>query len=168
MFAYGGKILRVNLSDRKVTTKDLDEGLIRNYIGGRGFASRILYDELKPGIDPLGAENKIVFASGPLAGLFVPASGKTTLASKSPATNSYGDSNVGGHLAPEIKYAGYDVIIIEGKANKPSYIYILSILPGILIITKIYLSGMGRFYLPDQAGIVIQHHTKTLIPDSSI
>jgi aldehyde:ferredoxin oxidoreductase len=124
MFGYGGKILRVNLSTGKISTESLPDKLIRNYIGGRGFAAKILYDELKPGIDPLGPDNKVVLASGPLSGLFLPAGGKLTFASKSPATNSYGDSNVGGHLAAEIKYAGYDVIIIEGVSNKPVYLYI--------------------------------------------
>ncbi|MFH1230117.1 MAG: aldehyde ferredoxin oxidoreductase family protein [Planctomycetota bacterium] len=124
MFAYAGKILRVNLSDSKITTEPLSEKLISDYVGGRGFTARILYDELKPGIDPLGPENKLVVASGPLCGLFLPAGGKLTFASKSPATNSYGDSNVGGHLAAELKYAGYDVIIIEGVSAKPVYLYI--------------------------------------------
>ncbi|MEK7448298.1 MAG: aldehyde ferredoxin oxidoreductase family protein [Planctomycetota bacterium] len=124
MFAYGGKVLRINLSTGQITVKNLDEKLVRDYLGGRGFAARILYDELKPGLDPLGPDNKIVVASGPLSGLFVPGAGKITFAAKSPATNSYGDSNMGGMLAAEIKYAGYDVLIIEGKANRPSYIYI--------------------------------------------
>jgi len=124
MFGYGGKILRVNLSNDKISTEPLSDKLIKGYIGGRGFAARILYDELKPGIDPLGPDNKVVVASGPLSGLFLPAGGKLTFASKSPATNSYGDSNVGGHLAAEIKYAGYDVIIIEGASSKPVYLYI--------------------------------------------
>ncbi|MCK5579159.1 MAG: aldehyde ferredoxin oxidoreductase, partial [Planctomycetes bacterium] len=124
MFAYGGKILRINLSKGKITTENLSEDLIKNYVGGRGFAARLLYDELKPGVDPLSPDNKLLIASGPLSGLFIPGAGKTTFASKSPATGSYGDSNVGGMLAPEIKYAGYDVIILEGRAAQPSYIYI--------------------------------------------
>ena len=124
MFGYGGKILRINLSTNKISSEPLPEKLIRDYIGGRGFAARILYDEIKPGIDPLGPDNKVLIASGPLSGLFLPAGGKITFASKSPATNSYGDSNMGGHLAAEIKYAGYDVIIIEGASAKPVFIYI--------------------------------------------
>ncbi len=124
MFAYGGKILRVNLSNGKITKEPLSEELIKNYLGGRGFAAKILYDELKPGIDPLGPDNKLIMASGPLAGLFLPSGGKVTFATKSPATNSYGDSNSGGHLASEMKYAGYDTIIIEGKSAKPVYLFI--------------------------------------------
>ncbi|MEW6026069.1 MAG: aldehyde ferredoxin oxidoreductase family protein [Planctomycetota bacterium] len=124
MFGYGGKILRVNLSTGRISSEPLPEKLAREYLGGRGFAARILYDEIKPGIDPLGPENKMLIASGPLSGLFLPAGGKITFAAKSPATNSYGDSNMGGHLAAEIKYAGYDIIIIEGISSKPVYIYI--------------------------------------------
>ena len=124
MFGYGGKILRVNLSDGRIVISPLPEKLAKEYLGGRGFTARILYDELKPGIEPFSIDNKVVIASGPLCGIFLPAGGKLTFASKSPATNSYGDSNVGGHLAAEMKYAGYDVIIIEGKAKDPSYIYI--------------------------------------------
>ncbi|MFH0888663.1 MAG: aldehyde ferredoxin oxidoreductase family protein [Planctomycetota bacterium] len=124
MFGYAGKILRVNLSNGKISTEPLPDKLIKDYIGGRGFAAKILSDELKPGIDPLGPDNKVIVASGPLAGLFLPAGGKITFASKSPATNSYGDSNMGGHLAAELKYAGYDVIIIEGVSAKQVYLYI--------------------------------------------
>ncbi|MBI4833836.1 MAG: aldehyde ferredoxin oxidoreductase family protein [Planctomycetes bacterium] len=124
MLGYGGNILRINLSNGQITKSPTPEKLIKEYIGGRGFAAKILYDELKPGIDPFGPDNKVVIASGPLSGLFVPGAGKITFASKSPATNSYGDSNMGGHLAAEIKYAGYDVIILEGTAPNPSYIYI--------------------------------------------
>lgn len=124
MFAYAGKVLRVNLSSGKILIEPLSEKLINDYIGGRGFTARVLYDELKPGIDPLGPENKLIAASGPLAGLFLPAGGKLTFAAKSPATNTYGDSNVGGHLAAEMKYAGYDMIIVEGASPIPVYLYI--------------------------------------------
>jgi len=126
MFAYAGKILRINLTNGKITTEPLSEKLINDYVGGRGFAAKILYDELKPGIDPLGPENKLVMASGPLAGLFLPAGGKLTFAAKSPATNSYGDSNVGGHLAAEMKFAGYDMMIFEGASPKPVFLYVFN------------------------------------------
>ncbi|MBI5360457.1 MAG: aldehyde ferredoxin oxidoreductase family protein [Planctomycetes bacterium] len=126
MFAYGGNILRINLTTGKYALEPVSEKLAREYLGGRGFTAKILYDELKRGIDPLGPENKVVMASGPLAGLCIPAGGKTTFASKSPATGGYGDSNVGGHLASELKYAGYDAIIIEGASPKPVFIYILN------------------------------------------
>jgi len=124
MNGYMGKILRINLTTGEIKKEDLPEDLVKNYLGGRGFAAKILFDELKPGTDPFGPDNKVIVSAGPLTGVFVPGTGKVTFASKSPATNSYGDSNMGGHFGPELKYAGYDTIIIEGKSDKPVYLYI--------------------------------------------
>lgn len=124
MDGFAGNILRINLTTRAVRVEPLTAEMARDYLGGRGFAARILYDEIPAGADPLGPENKVVLASGPLSGVLVPAAGKITLAAKSPATGGWGDSNMGGHLAAEIRYAGYDAIIVEGAAAKPSYIYI--------------------------------------------
>ncbi len=124
MNGYGGKILRVNLSKNSTASKPLDLEFAKAWLGGRGFVAKILYDEVKPGTEPFGENNKVVIAAGPLSGVFLPAGAKTTFASKSPATGGYGDSNMGGHFAPEMKYAGYDVIIIEGIASKPKYLFI--------------------------------------------
>jgi len=121
---YAGQILRVDLSTGNISTEPLPESLARDYIGGRGFIAKILYDELSPDVEPLSPENKLVIASGPLSGLLLPSSGKLHMGTKSPATGGYGDSNVGGHLAPELKYAGYDVVIIEGAAESPCYLLI--------------------------------------------
>ena len=121
---YAGKILRIDLTAGTVKAEELRPQLVRDYLGARGFAARILYDEVPAGADPLGPDNKVVIASGPLSGTFVPAAGKITFAAKSPATGGYGDSNMGGHLAAEIKYAGYDAIVLEGVASKPSYVYV--------------------------------------------
>jgi len=121
---YAGRLLYVDLGSGATRTAPLPRALAEGYLGGRGFAARILYDEVPPGADPLGSQNKVVVASGPLAGLFVPGAGKATFAAKSPLTGSYGDSNVGGHLAEELKYAGYDAIIIEGMAKAPVYLYV--------------------------------------------
>jgi len=124
MNGYAGKILRIDLASGDFSTEPLPPELIRDYLGGRGFAARILYDEIPTGADPLGPDNRIVIAAGPLSGLFVPAAGKTTFAARSPATGGWGDSNIGGHLASEMKYAGYDAIILQGIAPRPSYVYI--------------------------------------------
>ncbi|MFH1453925.1 MAG: aldehyde ferredoxin oxidoreductase family protein [Armatimonadota bacterium] len=124
MKGYMNNILRINLSKNEIKKEPLSEELVKEYLGGRGFAAKILFDELKPGTDPMGPDNKVVVAAGPLTGVFVPGTGKVTFAAKSPATNSYGDSNMGGHFGPELKYAGYDAIIIEGKSKDPVYIYI--------------------------------------------
>ncbi|HEM62645.1 MAG TPA: aldehyde ferredoxin oxidoreductase, partial [Chloroflexi bacterium] len=121
---YGGQVLRVNLTTGTIEKSDLDPDLARDYLGGRGFAAKILYTELEKGIDPLGEQNKVIVAAGPLSGLAIPGAGKTTFAAKSPATGSYGDSNVGGMLSAEMKYAGYDLIIGEGVSPKPVYLFI--------------------------------------------
>ncbi len=123
MKGYAGKILRVDLTSGRFRTEPVDETMARDYLGGRGFAARLIYDEVK-GADPLGPDNKLVLASGPLAGVFMPAGAKATFAAKSPATGIYGDANIGGHLAAELKYAGYDAIIFEGRAPAPVYLYI--------------------------------------------
>lgn len=124
MNGYGGQILRVNLTNLQFSTEPLAEEMAREWIGQRGFIAKLLWDELKPGIDPLGPDNKLVMSTGPLAGTLVPAGGKISFGAKSPATGIYGESCMGGHLAAEMKYAGYDAIVIEGSSNKPCYIYI--------------------------------------------
>jgi len=121
---YGGRVLRVDLTRGRVEKTELDPELARDYLGGRGFAARVLYSELEKGIDPLGEANKLVAAAGPISGLLIPGAGKTTFAAKSPATGGYADSNVGGLFSAEMKYAGYDLIIVEGVSPEPVYIYI--------------------------------------------
>jgi len=124
LYGYAGRMLRVDLTSGKVSVEPTPEDLARNYLGGRGFVARLLWDELRPGIDPLSPENKVVMASGPLSGVFLPGSGKIEFGTKSPQTGIYGEGNMGGHLAGELKFAGYDAVIFEGAAAKPSYIYI--------------------------------------------
>jgi aldehyde:ferredoxin oxidoreductase len=119
MYGWNGKFLYVNLSKSKAFAKPYDAIFARNFLGGRGFAAKILWDELKPGIDPLSPENKLVFAVGPLTGFALPSSGKMVVASKSPLTGGYGDGNVGTYAALQIRKAGYDAVIVEGKAKKP-------------------------------------------------
>jgi len=121
---YGGQVLRVNLTDGTTRTSELDPELARDYLGGRGFAAKILYSELEKGADPLGEGNKLIAAAGPLSGLLIPGAGKTTFAAKSPATGGYADSNVGGLFSAEMKYAGYDLIILEGVSPEPVYLFI--------------------------------------------
>jgi aldehyde:ferredoxin oxidoreductase len=94
------------------------------YIGSKGLAIKYLYEELKPGIDPLGPENKLMFTNGPFTGTPVPCSGKLSVAAKSPATGTINDCSIGGHAGIQIKYAGYDAIIFEGKLKEPGYVLI--------------------------------------------
>ncbi len=124
MFGWGGRILRIDLSKGRFIVQSLDPSLAQNYIGGRGFAVKTLWDELPPGIDPLSPLNKLILAVGPLTALPIPNSGKLLVASKSPLTNGYGDGNIGTWLAIHMRRAGIDMVIIEGKAEKPTYLYI--------------------------------------------
>ena len=122
--AYMDKVLRINLTTGKSTTESLNKDWAREYLGGKGLSIKYLYEELKPGIDPLSADNKLILMTGPITGTLVPNSGKLAIASKSPATGTILDCSIGGHFAHELKFAGYDAVIIEGKADKPVYLYI--------------------------------------------
>jgi aldehyde:ferredoxin oxidoreductase len=119
MFGWNGKFLRVNLSKNKAVAEEYGASIAKNFLGGRGFAAKILWDELKPGIDPLSPENKLVFATGPLTGFALPSSGKLVVAAKSPLTGGYGDGNIGTHAAVQMRKAGYDAVIFEDRAKKP-------------------------------------------------
>ncbi|MEJ2729035.1 MAG: aldehyde ferredoxin oxidoreductase family protein [Deltaproteobacteria bacterium] len=121
---YAGSILRVDLSSGEVSKTPLPGELVDNYIGGRGFVAKLLYDELPPDTDPYSAENIFLAATGPLSGYFLPASGKVHFGTKSPATGGYADSNMGGHFGPTLKYAGYDVLVLTGRSATPSYVFI--------------------------------------------
>ena len=124
MYGYAGVILRVDLSNATVRKEPLSEWLAENFIGGRGFVAKMLYDEIPSGTGAFDPENMLIAATGPLTGHFLPASGKTHFGTKSPATGGYADSNMGGHFGPQMKYAGYDVLVITGKAERPSYLFI--------------------------------------------
>ncbi|MBX5328120.1 MAG: aldehyde ferredoxin oxidoreductase family protein [Candidatus Bathyarchaeota archaeon] len=119
MFGWTGTFLQVNLSKGKAVANRYEASLAKSFLGGRGFAVKILWDKLKPEIDPFSPENLLVFAAGPLTGLSLPSSGKLIVAAKSPLTGGYGDGNVGTLAAVQMRKAGYDAVIIEGKANKP-------------------------------------------------
>jgi aldehyde:ferredoxin oxidoreductase len=116
---YAGKILEIDLSSEATVRSDLDEKMVAHYMGGKGFGAKILYEQLAPRIDPLSPENILVFATGPLTGTLVPASGRFEVCTKSPATNLWLDSNCGGFFGTELKFAGYDMLIIRGKAQNP-------------------------------------------------
>ena len=124
MYGYAGAILRIDLSNATVRKEPLPDSLVKNFIGGRGFVAKLLYDEIVPGIQPFDPQNMLIAATGPLTGHFLPASGKTHFGTKSPATGGYADSNMGGHFGPQMKYAGYDVLVITGQAESPSYLFI--------------------------------------------
>ena len=126
MNGWTGNLLRINLTTGSVKKESFTEEFARSWIGGRGFALKILWDELKPGIDALGPENKLVVALGPIAGIPAPNTGKTVVAAKSPLTGGYGDGNLGTRVTVELRKAGYDGLIIEGQALSPVYINIVN------------------------------------------
>jgi aldehyde:ferredoxin oxidoreductase len=124
MDGWTGQILRVNLTSRTSRIETFSEEFAYTWIGGRGFAVKILYDELAPGIDPLGPDNKLVVAVGPISGIPAPNTGKTIVAAKSPATGGYGDGNLGTRVTDQLRKAGYDALIVEGRADRPTLLSI--------------------------------------------
>ena len=121
---YTGKLLRVNLTSGKIKEESMKEEWAEKYLGGAGIASRILYDELKPGIDPLGPKNKTLIMTGPVNGTIIPTASRVGAYCKSPLTGSFFHGTAGGHIGAELKYAGWDGIIIEGRASVPVYLWI--------------------------------------------
>jgi len=119
-----GKLLEIDLTRGRIERKELDKQLVREYIGGRGFVAKLLYDYMSPERDILSPSSPLVFATGPLSGV-APCSGRLTIGARSPLTETHGDSNVGGGFASELKAAGYEVIVLTGKAEKPAYIQIV-------------------------------------------
>jgi aldehyde:ferredoxin oxidoreductase len=121
---YTGKILRIDLTKREVKISNLERDLATGFLGGRGFNSKGLYDEVPAGTDPLGPDNKLFISTGPLVGTTFPTASRFNISAKSPQTGILGDSNAGGHLAPEIKFAGYDQIVLEGRSREHVYVFV--------------------------------------------
>lgn len=119
-----GKILRIDLTERSFREEALKEALLSKYIGGSGLAAKILYDETSVETDPLGPENLLIFMTGPLTGTKVPLSGRHHVVMRSPLTGIFGESDVGGTWGTELKRAGYDGVVVKGRAEKPVYVWI--------------------------------------------
>ncbi len=124
MQGYAGRILRVDLTTGQTRAEPLEEARARKHLGGRGLGAQVLFDEMSPGADPLGPENRLVMAMGPLAGTNAPGSGRFAVVAKSPLTGVFGEAYTGGFFAHELKFAGYDGIVVEGKADKPVYVHV--------------------------------------------
>ncbi|MCL2324798.1 MAG: aldehyde ferredoxin oxidoreductase family protein [Actinomycetia bacterium] len=122
MKCYNGKILRVDLTSGTVAPEPLNEDLARKYIGGRGLGTKMLMDEIDPQVDPLSPGNKLIVMPGPLSGANVSTGNRYMVITKSPLNNMIASSNSGGHFGAWLKFAGYDGIIIEGKAANPVYL----------------------------------------------
>ncbi len=119
-----GKLLRINLTTEECREEEIAPEQWESFIGGRGLGAYYLTKEVPPNVGPLSPENKLIFMNGPLAGTLIPGNNKICVTFKSPLTNTYSNSLCGGHWGPELKFAGFDGLIIEGKAKKPVYITI--------------------------------------------
>ncbi len=126
LYGLMGKILRVDLSERKIWEEDIREDWARKYLGGAGLATRHLYDEVPKGIDPLGPDNLLIFMTGPLAGTASASARRYSIVAKSPLTGIWGHGNSGGSFGPALKRSGYDGIIFKGISPEPVYLTIES------------------------------------------
>ena len=144
---YAGNILRIDLNHLKTSEMDYPEELRKNFLGGRGVAAYLYYQEMPAKFDPLSSDNKIIFMTGPLTGMPVLASTKMNLATRSPDTGYYLCSNSSGNFGPYLKFAGYDGLILEGKSPSPVSIIIgddgVKSLSSVLSETKITNLNLG-------------------------
>ncbi|MBA1335650.1 MAG: Tungsten-containing aldehyde:ferredoxin oxidoreductase [Firmicutes bacterium] len=124
MFGFVGTLIRVNLTEGTIKKEALNLNDARAYIGARGLGTKIMMDEVDPKVDPFSPDNKLIFMTGPLTGTFASSAGRYEVIAKAPLTGTIGASNSGGHFGPELKFAGYDGIIFEGKSKKPVYLWI--------------------------------------------
>jgi len=123
-FGYAGGMLWVDLTDQTVRREPLDMELARDYLGGMGMNGRLAYDLIKPGIDPLSSDNVLLYSTGPFVGTLIPGAVRTNIMAKSPLTGFIGISGGGISIGHMLKYAGYDQLIITGRAEKPVYLVI--------------------------------------------
>lgn len=128
MFNYGGyagRLLYINLSTKEIRIEKLCKEFAEDYIGGNGFGAKLLFDMVPAGVDPLGPDNVLIFTVGPLQGTGLPAvSSRSAIITKSPLTGFFIDSYFGGQFGAELKYAGYDALVISGKSPNPVYIWV--------------------------------------------
>jgi len=122
LFGYNGRILRVNLSERDISIEEPPIDYYQRYLGGRGFIAPILLQEMPAKADPLGPDNKLVFALGPFAGMPFPGSARNSAGAKSPLTFAFGEAEAGGFWGAELKRAGFDAIVVSGVSNSPVYL----------------------------------------------
>ena len=146
---YGGRILRIDLTEQRFQIESLDKAWIRSVIGGRAANTKRLFEELDTDCDPLGPDNILLFGVGPLTGSLLPASAYYTVSAKSPFTGIWGDSAAGGQFAAEMKLTGFDQIVLTGQAESLLY----------LLVTE---SGVEFVSCPEYAGKTIVETTQTL------
>jgi len=125
MDGYMGRVLRVDLTARRVWDEPLDKELARAFVGGSGLAARLLYDLVDADTDPLGPENPLILMTGPLVGTSMPSAGRLAVCALSPLTGIWGESNTGGFVGPQLRFAGYDGVVITGRADRPVWLSIV-------------------------------------------
>jgi aldehyde:ferredoxin oxidoreductase len=145
---YMGKYLEIDLSKERIKDFSLDMSLAEKYIGGKGLGAKLLYDNLNAGVGPLSPENIILFMTGPLSGTSVQTSGRWCIVTKSPQTGIFNDSHIGGRFGYKIKRAGFDFLIIRGKADSPSYVLVSD--ESVDILKADDLWGLGTFETEDK------------------
>ena len=123
-YGWAGHILRVDLTRGSVTKEPLNRDWAEEYIGGRGLAARYLYEEMDPSVSALGPDNKLIMATGPLTGTNASCGSRYMVVTKGPLTGAITTSNSGGHWGPELKFAGYDMVIVEGRSDRPCYLLV--------------------------------------------
>lgn len=124
MYGYAGKMMQVNLTESNIMIETLKKGFTSQYLGGKGFGVKILIEKTTPKTGPYDPANLLIFATGPVNGTTLSGAAKFCAVFKSPLTGIWGESQCGGHFAPQLKFAGYDMVIIQGKSEKPVYIAI--------------------------------------------
>ncbi|HSW36353.1 MAG TPA: aldehyde ferredoxin oxidoreductase family protein [Candidatus Limnocylindrales bacterium] len=124
MSGYHGKLLRVNLTDSKISEEEIPEKFKKDYLGGAGLATKYLWDEVPRGADPLGPDNRLIFMTGSITGVVAPSAGRFSVVAKSPQTGIWGQANSGGRWGVDFKKTGYDGVIFEGVAPKPVYLVV--------------------------------------------
>jgi aldehyde:ferredoxin oxidoreductase len=123
LWGYAGKVLRIDLTKRKIKRENIDFRKVKMFLGGRGLNVKVLFDEVEPEVSPLDPENRLIFGVGPLTGTAAPGS-RCEVTAKSPLTGILGTGNAGGYFGPELKFAGFDQVVIQGRSPKPVYIWI--------------------------------------------
>jgi aldehyde:ferredoxin oxidoreductase len=140
---WNGRILRVDLSRGKTEVQAYDAATALSFLGGRGLAAKILWEETNPRMNALSPECPLIFAAGPLTGLGFPSSGKLVVAAKSPLTGGYGDGNLGSLAAVHLRKAGFDAVVVSGAVKKPSYVLVMNEV--VEVIDAEDLWGIGTF-----------------------
>ena len=154
---YAGRVLEIDLAARTFSFEPLDEDIARDYIGGKGYGTRLLYDRTEPGIDPLGPENPLIFATGPLNGSVAPQSNRFAVVCKSPLTGGIGNATCGGNYAYGMKRAGIDVIVVSRQSAGPVRIEIDGDQDRVTFIDATDLWGLGTYETQEKLGKKLSH-----------